>query len=46
MSYLQEQAAQLEKELGIQAVKSQYDSQIAGALGAALFADTLLQKGA
>ena len=36
----------LEKELGIQAVKSQYDSQIAGALGAALFADTLLQKGA
>ncbi|MBI2209553.1 MAG: benzoyl-CoA reductase, bzd-type, subunit Q [Deltaproteobacteria bacterium] len=36
----------LEKELGIQAVKSKYDSQIAGALGAALFADTLLQKGA
>jgi benzoyl-CoA reductase subunit A len=36
----------LEKELGIQAVQSQYDSQIAGALGAALFADTLLQKGA
>lgn len=35
----------LEKELGIKAVKSQYDSQIAGALGAALFADTLLQKG-
>ncbi|MBI4524467.1 MAG: hypothetical protein HY695_11735 [Deltaproteobacteria bacterium] len=36
----------LEKELGIQAVKTRYDSQIAGALGAALFADTLLQKGA
>src|SRR3990170_793447 len=36
----------LEQELGIQAVKSQHDSQIAGALGAGLFADTLLQKGA
>ena len=35
----------LEKELGIQSVKTEYDSQIAGALGAALFADTLLQKG-
>ncbi len=36
----------LEKELGIQAVQSKYDSQIAGALGAALFGHTLLQKGA
>ena len=35
----------IEKELKIQAVKSQYDSQIAGALGAALFAKTLVEKG-
>lgn len=34
----------IEKLLGITAVGSHWDSQIAGALGAALFADTLLQK--
>jgi benzoyl-CoA reductase subunit A len=36
----------LEEVLGIKTVTSEYDSQIAGALGAALFADTLIQKGA
>lgn len=35
----------IEKELKLTAVKSQYDSQIAGALGAALFAKTLVEKG-
>ena len=34
----------LEKEIGITAVKTKYDSQIAGALGAALFAKTLYEK--
>lgn len=34
----------IERLLGVTAVASQIDSQIAGALGAALFADTLLQK--
>lgn len=34
----------IEKRLGVTAVGSPWDSQIAGALGAALFADTLLQK--
>lgn len=34
----------VERELGIQALQSPYDSQIAGALGAALFAQTLLEK--
>jgi benzoyl-CoA reductase subunit A len=34
----------IEKLLGIQAVQTQYDSQIAGALGAALFGYTLMQK--
>lgn len=34
----------IERLLGVTAVTSQIDSQIAGALGAALFADTLLQK--
>ncbi len=34
----------IEKLLGVKAVASPWDSQIAGALGAALFADTLLQK--
>lgn len=34
----------IEKLLGVRSVVSVYDSQIAGALGAALFADTLLQK--
>jgi len=34
----------VEKELGAQALQSPYDSQIAGALGAALFAHTLLEK--
>jgi bzd-type benzoyl-CoA reductase Q subunit len=34
----------LERELGIQALQSQYDAQIAGALGAALFAYTLESK--
>ena len=36
----------LEEVLGIKTVTSEYDSQIAGSLGAALFADTLIQKGA
>ena len=34
----------LEKELGIQALKTDYDTQIAGALGAALFAKVLAEK--
>lgn len=34
----------LEKELGITSVKTKHDSQIAGALGAALFANTLFRK--
>ena len=34
----------LEKELGLEALKSTYDSQIAGALGAALFARALEMK--
>jgi activator of 2-hydroxyglutaryl-CoA dehydratase len=34
----------IEKLLGVTAIGSPWDSQIAGALGAALFADTLLQK--
>lgn len=34
----------IEKRLGVTAVGSRWDSQIAGALGAALFADTLWQK--
>lgn len=34
----------LERELGIQALSSKYDSQIAGALGAALFAKSILEK--
>jgi predicted CoA-substrate-specific enzyme activase len=34
----------LERELGIKALKPGYDTQITGALGAALFADTLAKK--
>lgn len=34
----------IEKELGIEALKTDYDSQIAGALGAALFAQALETK--
>ena len=34
----------LEKELGVTALQAKYDSQIAGALGAALFAKALLEK--
>ena len=34
----------LEKELGLEALKTDYDSQIAGALGAALFAQALEKK--
>ena len=34
----------IENLIGIKAVLSQYDSQIAGALGAALFGQTLLEK--
>jgi bzd-type benzoyl-CoA reductase Q subunit len=34
----------LEKELGVKALKPKYDTQIAGALGAALFAQDLLAK--
>ena len=35
----------LEGELGITSMKSEYDTQIAGALGAALFAKALYEKG-
>jgi bzd-type benzoyl-CoA reductase Q subunit len=34
----------IEKELGIEALKTDYDTQIAGALGGALFARALLEK--
>jgi len=34
----------LERVIGVNAVQSKYDSQLAGALGAALFAQALLQK--
>ncbi|MEE9554863.1 MAG: benzoyl-CoA reductase, bzd-type, subunit Q [candidate division Zixibacteria bacterium] len=34
----------LTKELNLEALKSKYDTQIAGALGAALFAKTLMEK--
>jgi bzd-type benzoyl-CoA reductase Q subunit len=34
----------IEKELGLEALKTSYDSQIAGALGGALFAQTLERK--
>lgn len=34
----------LEKVIGVNAVQSKYDSQLAGALGAALFGQVLLQK--
>jgi bzd-type benzoyl-CoA reductase Q subunit len=36
--------SRLEKELGIEALKPRYDTQIAGALGAALFAKALTEK--
>ena len=35
----------IERELGVTALKAKYDPQIAGALGAALFAKALLEKG-
>lgn len=35
----------LEKELGVTSLKSTYDTQIAGALGAALFGKSLYEKG-
>lgn len=34
----------LEKELGITALRSEYDSQVAGAIGAALFAKSLVEQ--
>ena len=34
----------LEKELGLSSLKSKYDTQIAGALGGALFAKALVEK--
>lgn len=34
----------LERELGLKSLKSKYDTQIAGALGAALFAKALVEK--
>jgi bzd-type benzoyl-CoA reductase Q subunit len=37
--------SRLEKELGLKALKPSYDTQIAGALGAALFAKALAEKG-
>ena len=36
--------SRLEKELGMEALKPRYDTQIAGALGAALFAKALAEK--
>ncbi|MBF0510078.1 MAG: benzoyl-CoA reductase, bzd-type, subunit Q, partial [Deltaproteobacteria bacterium] len=36
--------SRIEKELGIKALKPARDTQIAGALGAALFAEALLKK--
>ncbi len=36
--------SRLEKELDIKALRSDYDTQIAGALGAALFATALMKK--
>jgi bzd-type benzoyl-CoA reductase Q subunit len=35
----------IEKELGVEALKPDYDTQIAGALGGALFATALVKKG-
>jgi activator of 2-hydroxyglutaryl-CoA dehydratase len=35
----------LEKELGIKTKKTEYDTQLAGALGAALFGKVLIEKG-
>ncbi len=37
--------SRLEKELKIKALTPKYDTQIAGALGAALFARALMEKG-
>ena len=34
----------LEKELGLKSLKTDYDTQIAGALGGALFAKALVEK--
>ncbi len=34
----------LQKEIGIQTLKTNYDTQIAGTLGAALFAKVLAEK--
>ncbi len=36
--------SRLEKELGIQAIKPNFDTQIAGAVGAALFAQAMVEK--
>ncbi|MFQ6106120.1 MAG: benzoyl-CoA reductase, bzd-type, subunit Q [Thermoplasmata archaeon] len=35
----------IEKELGVQALQTDYDTQIAGAVGGALFGKTLVEKG-
>ncbi len=37
--------SRIEKELGVKALKPNYDTQIAGALGAALFAKAIVEKG-
>jgi bzd-type benzoyl-CoA reductase Q subunit len=37
--------SRLEKELGVKALKPEYDTQIAGALGGALFGKALVEKG-
>jgi activator of 2-hydroxyglutaryl-CoA dehydratase len=37
--------SRLEKELGVTALKPKYDTQIAGALGGALFGKALVEKG-
>jgi bzd-type benzoyl-CoA reductase Q subunit len=37
--------SRLEKELGIKTLKTDYDTQLAGAIGAALFGKTLIEKG-
>lgn len=37
--------SRIEKELGLKALKPRHDTQLAGAIGAALFAKTLVEKG-
>jgi activator of 2-hydroxyglutaryl-CoA dehydratase len=37
--------SRLEKELGVKALTPKYDTQIAGAIGGALFGKALIEKG-